>query len=292
MRIRQLPEVCEPLARRIDTETRGIDGSGNCANARSTPSRSRSFRGVDSAVPRRPSALPPARRTPVHAESTTSAQTTRSSATPEPSEPRDATIVTSLASPPKRHRTIRHALRWHETAQGTTPPLNADTRTKRPATGPGVPCVARARDGRSVDRAPSAEAPLDVTVPTPLGDRRSTRRAARRIPSRRRARTRVALEPRGERPRCAVSLLSPPRRAARGGAAARSPPKPRARLVSAFGSGPARGPNTAGASARVARLETVGWRRKRVFFERRRGVCSGFFSFARRLLTETLPLRA
>lgn len=69
--------------------------------------------------------------------------------TPEPSEPHDATIVTRLASPPKRHCTIRHALRWNETAQGTTRERTAERIRRRT----GFSRVARARDGTSVDRA-------------------------------------------------------------------------------------------------------------------------------------------
>lgn len=128
-------------------------------------SRSRSL--SEAPVPRRSSALPPARRTSVHAELTTSSQTTFVRDESSLREPRDATIVTCLASPPKRHRTIRHALRWHETAQGTTRPPKAVRLARAFARRSAFSRVARARDGRSVDRASRAEAPFHATVPTP-----------------------------------------------------------------------------------------------------------------------------
>ena len=129
-------------------------------------SRSRSL--SETPVPRRrSSALPPARRTSVHAELTTSSQTTFVRDESSLREPRDATIVTCLASPPKRHRTIRHALRWHETAQGTTRPPKAVRLARAFARRSAFSRVARARDGRSVDRASRAEAPFHATVPTP-----------------------------------------------------------------------------------------------------------------------------
>jgi len=85
----------------------------------------------------------------------------------QPSRTAHATIVTCLASPPKRHRTIRHALRWHETAQGTTRPPKAVRLARAFARRSAFSRVARARDGRSVDRASRAEAPFHATVPTP-----------------------------------------------------------------------------------------------------------------------------
>ena len=202
------------------------------------------------AVPRRSSALPPARRTSVHAELTTSSQTTFVRDESSLREPRDATIVTCLASPPKRHRKIRHALRWHETAQGTTRPPKAVRLARAFARRSAFSRVARARDGRSVDRASRAEAPFHATVPTPLGDRRSTRRPAAFHPDSV-ARTRVGSS-RGapgvlrERPLACARRARPPRRARASPRRARRPRR-----------------TTAGAPLASARLETVGRRLRR-----------------------------
>ena len=142
-------------------------------------------------VPRRSSALPPARRTSVHAELTTSSQTTFIRDESSLREPRDATIVTCLASPPKRHRTIRHALRWHETAQGTTRPPNAVRLTRAFARRSAFSRVAKTRARRTLGR-PRVARGSPFPRDRPDTSRRSAvNSAARRIPSRRRREERV-----------------------------------------------------------------------------------------------------
>ena len=203
-------------------------------------------------VPRRSSALPPARRTSVHAELTTSSQTTFVRDESSLREPRDATIVTCLASPPKRHRTIRHALRWHETAQGTTRPPKAVRLARAFARRSAFSRVARARDGRSVDRAESSRgSPFPRDRPdASRGDRRSTRRPAAFHPDSV-ARTRVGSS-RGapgvlrERPLACARRAQPPRRARASPRRARRPRR-----------------TTAGAPLASVRLETVGRRPRR-----------------------------
>ena len=142
-------------------------------------SRSRSL--SETPVPRRrSSALPPARRTSVHAELTTSSQTTFVRDESSLREPRDATIVTCLASPPKRHRTIRHALRWHETAQGTTRPPKA-VRLARAFASLTVGVFTRRSSARRTLGRPRVArgSPFPRDRPdASRGDRRSTRRPA------------------------------------------------------------------------------------------------------------------
>ena len=182
------------------------------------------------AVPRRSSALPPARRTSVHAELTTSSQTTFVRDESSLREPRDATIVTCLASPPKRHRTIRHALRWHETAQGT---YDATTESGEAREGfrETVGVFTRRPSARRTLGRPRVARGSPFPRDRPDASRRSAvNSAARRIPSRQRREDARRLEPRGTRGSSGASSRV---------CAPRSASTPRARFASARSASPA-----------------------------------------------------